>query len=171
MRRLGFRPLLSQRVLSSVSCLDPVLRTCWSRSFAMACGDREALPWCLPLTQHGRRLSSHSGGGGKKKDKKAAAAAGAATTPKSGGASKQSAASSSQAAAGPANNGRGIDGDFVFGISDVSKVLPGGRVLFKNANLMFQRGAKVGILGSNGSGKSSLLKILAKVDRCEGLMM
>lgn len=47
----------------------------------------------------------------------------------------------------------------------MTKVLPGGRVLFKNANLMFQRGAKIGILGSNGSGKSSLLKILAKIDR------
>ena len=114
--------------------------------------------------QHGMRVSGSSGvrwlssNSSKKRDKKGGAGASS-----SGGSSKPAAAPPTTAP--PANNGRGIDGDFVFGITDVSKTLPGGRVLFKNANLLFQRGAKVGILGSNGSGKSSLLKILAKVDR------
>eukprot|EP00457_Paulinella_chromatophora_P002422 gb/GEZN01002427.1/.p1 GENE.gb/GEZN01002427.1/~~gb/GEZN01002427.1/.p1 ORF type:complete len:608 (-),score=80.37 gb/GEZN01002427.1/:583-2406(-) len=50
--------------------------------------------------------------------------------------------------------------------SDLTKALPGiNRVLFRNQNLSFFHGAKIGILGANGSGKSSLLKILAGVDR------
>jgi ABC-type multidrug transport system fused ATPase/permease subunit len=96
--------------------------------------------------------------GGKSKAKSKSAG-----TPSSG--SKNPAASAPAAATGPANNGRGIDGDFVFGVQDVTKVLPGGRQLFANVNLMFQRGAKIGVLGLNGSGKSSLLKILAGVDK------
>jgi len=40
-----------------------------------------------------------------------------------------------------------------------------GRTLFKDVNLSFFHGAKIGILGGNGSGKSSFLKILAGVDR------
>ena len=47
---------------------------------------------------------------------------------------------------------------------DVGKTLPGGRVLFQGVSLNFSRGAKIGVLGLNGSGKSSLLKILAGVD-------
>lgn len=43
----------------------------------------------------------------------------------------------------------------------VTKQLPGGRELFKDASLSFVRGAKVGVLGVNGSGKSTVLKILA----------
>ena len=34
----------------------------------------------------------------------------------------------------------------------------------KNINLCFFPGAKIGVVGSNGSGKSSLLKIMAGVD-------
>lgn len=37
-------------------------------------------------------------------------------------------------------------------------------MLFEDMNLSFWRGAKIGILGLNGSGKSSLFKILAGVD-------
>lgn len=43
-------------------------------------------------------------------------------------------------------------------------MLPGGRTLFKDVSLAFQRGAKIGVLGLNGSGKSSLLKVIAGVD-------
>jgi ABC-type polysaccharide/polyol phosphate transport system ATPase subunit len=39
--------------------------------------------------------------------------------------------------------------------------LPGGRVLFQDVRLAFFRGAKIGVLGVNGSGKSCLLKIIA----------
>jgi ATPase subunit of ABC transporter with duplicated ATPase domains len=37
--------------------------------------------------------------------------------------------------------------------------------LFRDAQLGFLRGAKIGVLGANGSGKSHLLRILAGVDR------
>lgn len=50
-------------------------------------------------------------------------------------------------------------------MTDVSKVLPGGRVLLENARLSFLRGAKIGVLGVNGSGKSSLLRVIAGDDR------
>ncbi|CAM9589104.1 unnamed protein product [Ectocarpus sp. 6 AP-2014] len=43
----------------------------------------------------------------------------------------------------------------------VSKQLPGGRQLFADASLTFMRGAKIGVLGVNGSGKSTVLKIIA----------
>ena len=46
----------------------------------------------------------------------------------------------------------------------MGKTLPGGRVLFQGVSLNFSRGAKIGVLGLNGSGKSSLLKILAGID-------
>ena len=62
------------------------------------------------------------------------------------------------------NTGGGVAGDFVFSMQDVEKVLPGGRQLFKNVFLQFLRGAKIGVLGLNGSGKSSLLKIMAGLD-------
>lgn len=39
-----------------------------------------------------------------------------------------------------------------------------GRTLFKDVNLSFYHGAKIGILGANGCGKSSFLKILAGLD-------
>lgn len=50
-------------------------------------------------------------------------------------------------------------------MTDVSKVLPGGRALLENARLSFLRGAKIGVLGVNGSGKSSLLRVIAGDDR------
>jgi ABC-type multidrug transport system fused ATPase/permease subunit len=40
-----------------------------------------------------------------------------------------------------------------------------GRILFKDLNLSFYHGAKIGILGANGCGKSSFLKILAGIDK------
>lgn len=43
----------------------------------------------------------------------------------------------------------------------VRKELPGGRELFRESNLSFNLGAKIGVLGVNGSGKSTVLKILA----------
>lgn len=47
----------------------------------------------------------------------------------------------------------------------VSKVVPSGKQILKNVSLGMYLGAKIGILGANGSGKSSLLKILAQTDK------
>ena len=46
----------------------------------------------------------------------------------------------------------------------VKKVLPGGRVLLDHVNLKLTAGAKVGVLGANGAGKSSFLRVLAGWD-------
>jgi sulfate-transporting ATPase len=46
----------------------------------------------------------------------------------------------------------------------VAKVVPPKRTILKNISLNFFPGAKIGVLGLNGSGKSSLLKIMAGVD-------
>ena len=53
---------------------------------------------------------------------------------------------------------------YVFTMSRVSKVVPGGRFILKDISLSFFPGAKIGILGLNGAGKSTLLKIMAGVD-------
>ncbi len=46
----------------------------------------------------------------------------------------------------------------------VGKVIPPKRKILDNINLSFFPGAKIGVLGLNGSGKSSLLKIMAGID-------
>jgi ATP-binding cassette ChvD family protein len=46
----------------------------------------------------------------------------------------------------------------------VGKVVPPKRVILKDISLSFFPGAKIGVLGLNGSGKSSLLRIMAGVD-------
>jgi ATP-binding cassette ChvD family protein len=48
---------------------------------------------------------------------------------------------------------------------DVRKVHPPKKEVLKGMTLAFLPGAKIGVLGSNGSGKSSLLRIMAGVDR------
>jgi len=62
----------------------------------------------------------------------------------------------------------GIPGEIVYTMRDVSKTLPGAssnrEYLFKGINLDFWKGAKIGFIGRNGSGKSSLLKIIASRD-------
>ena len=47
----------------------------------------------------------------------------------------------------------------------VSKTVPPGRRILDNISLSFFPGAKIGVLGLNGSGKSSLLRVLAGVDQ------
>ena len=54
---------------------------------------------------------------------------------------------------------------YVYTMRRVSKVVPPKRVILKDISLSFFPGAKIGVLGLNGSGKSSLLKIMAGVDR------
>jgi energy-dependent translational throttle protein EttA len=54
---------------------------------------------------------------------------------------------------------------YVYTMHRVGKVVPPKRVILKDISLSFFPGAKIGVLGLNGSGKSSLLKIMAGVDK------
>jgi len=54
---------------------------------------------------------------------------------------------------------------YVYTMSRVGKVVPPNRTILKDISLSFFPGAKIGVLGLNGSGKSSLLKIMAGVDK------
>jgi ATPase subunit of ABC transporter with duplicated ATPase domains len=49
-------------------------------------------------------------------------------------------------------------------MKDLRKVVPPNREILKGIWLSFYPGAKIGVVGSNGSGKSSLLRIMAGVD-------
>ena len=53
---------------------------------------------------------------------------------------------------------------YVYTMQRVGKVVPPKRVILKDISLSFFPGAKIGVLGVNGSGKSSLLKIMAGLD-------
>lgn len=53
---------------------------------------------------------------------------------------------------------------YVYTMQGVTKVVPPQRKILENINLSFFPGAKIGVLGLNGSGKSSLLRIMAGVD-------
>jgi energy-dependent translational throttle protein EttA len=52
----------------------------------------------------------------------------------------------------------------LFSMSRVSRVHPPGKQVLKDISLSFFEGAKIGVVGLNGSGKSSLLKIMAGLD-------
>ncbi len=56
------------------------------------------------------------------------------------------------------------DEKIIFSMSGVTKTYPPQKTVLKNIYLSFFYGAKIGVLGLNGSGKSSLLKIIAGVD-------
>ena len=53
---------------------------------------------------------------------------------------------------------------YVYTMRRVSKTVPPKRTILKNISLNFFPGAKIGVLGLNGSGKSSLLRIMAGTD-------
>jgi ATP-binding cassette ChvD family protein len=53
---------------------------------------------------------------------------------------------------------------FVYTMQDLGKVVPPDRVILEGITLAFLPGAKIGVLGMNGAGKSSLLRIMAGVD-------
>jgi energy-dependent translational throttle protein EttA len=55
--------------------------------------------------------------------------------------------------------------DIIYTMKGVSKVYPPNRFVLKDIYLSYFYGAKIGVLGLNGSGKSSLLKIMAGVDQ------
>jgi sulfate-transporting ATPase len=53
---------------------------------------------------------------------------------------------------------------FIFTMRKVSRFYPPDRDVLKDITLSFYPGAKIGVIGSNGSGKSSLLRIMAGLD-------
>ena len=53
---------------------------------------------------------------------------------------------------------------YTYVMQGLSKVFPGGREIVKDVRLSFLPGAKIGVLGANGTGKSTLLKIMAGLD-------
>lgn len=56
------------------------------------------------------------------------------------------------------------DNKIIFSMEGVTKTYPPQKTVLKNIWLSFYYGAKIGVLGLNGSGKSSLLKIIAGLD-------
>jgi len=54
---------------------------------------------------------------------------------------------------------------YVYTMRRVAKVVPPQRTILKDISLSFFPGAKIGVLGLNGSGKSSLLRIMAGIDK------
>ncbi len=55
--------------------------------------------------------------------------------------------------------------EFIFTMQDVTKIHPPEKRVLENIHLSFFPGAKIGVIGANGSGKSSLLRIMAGVDK------
>ena len=55
--------------------------------------------------------------------------------------------------------------EFIFSMQEVTRIHPPDKRVLENINLSFFFGAKIGVLGGNGSGKSSLLRIMAGVDK------
>ncbi|SHI89682.1 energy-dependent translational throttle protein EttA [Wenxinia saemankumensis] len=54
---------------------------------------------------------------------------------------------------------------FVYHMDGVSKTYAGGKKVFENIRLNFLPGVKIGVVGVNGAGKSSLLRIMAGLDK------
>jgi sulfate-transporting ATPase len=55
--------------------------------------------------------------------------------------------------------------EFIFTMQEVTRVHPPDKKVLENITLAFYPGAKIGVIGTNGSGKSSLLRIMAGVDK------
>jgi sulfate-transporting ATPase len=58
-----------------------------------------------------------------------------------------------------------VAGEYAFVMKDLRKVVPPKREILRGIYLSFFHGAKIGVLGANGAGKSSVLRIMAGVDR------
>jgi sulfate-transporting ATPase len=54
---------------------------------------------------------------------------------------------------------------YVYTMNRVGKIVPPKRQILKDISLSFFPGAKIGVLGLNGAGKSSLLRIMAGIDK------
>ncbi len=57
-----------------------------------------------------------------------------------------------------------MSAQFIFTMREVSRFYPPDREVLKDISLSFYPGAKIGVIGHNGSGKSSLLRVMAGVD-------
>jgi len=57
-----------------------------------------------------------------------------------------------------------VNAQFIYTMQKVGRFYPPDREVLKDITLAFYPGAKIGVLGSNGAGKSSLLKIMAGID-------
>ena len=55
--------------------------------------------------------------------------------------------------------------EFIFTMQNVTRVHPPDKRVLEDITLAFYPGAKIGVIGTNGSGKSSLLRIMAGVDK------
>ena len=53
---------------------------------------------------------------------------------------------------------------YVYHMDGVSKTYPGGKKVFEDIRLSFLPGVKIGVVGVNGTGKSSLMRIMAGID-------
>ncbi len=53
---------------------------------------------------------------------------------------------------------------YVYHMQGVSKAYPGGKKCFENIHLSFLPGVKIGVVGVNGTGKSTLMRIMAGLD-------
>ena len=54
--------------------------------------------------------------------------------------------------------------EFIYTCYKLARHYPPDRTVLENISLSFYPGAKIGVIGSNGAGKSSLLKIMAGLD-------
>ncbi len=54
---------------------------------------------------------------------------------------------------------------YIYTMNKVSKIIPPKRQIIKDISLSFFPGAKIGLMGLNGSGKSTILRIMAGVDK------
>src|SRR6202167_5502716 len=54
---------------------------------------------------------------------------------------------------------------FIFTMRDLKRFHAPDREVLRGINLSFYPGAKIGVIGSNGAGKSSLLRVMAGLDQ------
>ena len=54
---------------------------------------------------------------------------------------------------------------YIYHMQELTKSFPGGKKCFENIHLSFLPGVKIGVVGVNGAGKSSLMKIMAGLDK------
>jgi sulfate-transporting ATPase len=54
---------------------------------------------------------------------------------------------------------------YIYQTHGLKKIVDGGRVVIEDISLSFYPGAKIGIIGANGAGKSTILKIMAGIDQ------
>ena len=56
--------------------------------------------------------------------------------------------------------------EFIYQMQGVDVILPSGRTILKPTHLSFFPDAKIGVIGHNGAGKSTVLKIMAWPSSC-----